>query len=400
MKLYRNLCAGVAEALLEIFHYHRHAPQVVEIFLNQNKKWGARDRNFVAGSVYECVRFYRRYCFMAGIEKIEQLQDAWLLIAAHLFHQQIPLPEWEEFHSVSIQEMTGRLQEAQNNTAILESVPDWLYQLGESELGNSWNRQLHALNEPAKLCLRINTLRSNRREVETFLLAQEVPFSSSPLAPDSLVVETRKNIRSWEIYQNGSIEIQDVGSQLIVPLLHAEKDQVIIDACAGAGGKSLQLAAAIQNEGRILAFDIHSNKLDELDRRARRAGASCITAHLSKPELIEKWKGQAHRLLIDAPCSGLGTIKRHPDLKWKLTPDFIQTIKSTQRQVLEMYAPLLRNKGILVYATCSILPSENEQQVAWFLEQHPDFSKIDELILRPDETGFDGFYACALQLNQ
>jgi 16S rRNA (cytosine967-C5)-methyltransferase len=201
------------------------------------------------------------------------------------------------------------------------------------------------------------------------------------------------------MFKEGHFELQDASSQTIAPFLEVKPGMRVVDACAGAGGKALHLAALMENKGQIIAMDIYQNKLYELKRRAKRNGAHNIeTRWIENSKAIKKLHGKIDRLLIDAPCSGLGVLKRNPDAKWKLQSEFLATIQKTQADILERYAKMVAPQGKMVYATCSILPSENQKQIKRFLET--DIGKTFELeaedTLLPSKTGFDGFYRARL----
>ena len=203
-------------------------------------------------------------------------------------------------------------------------------------------------------------------------------------------------------FQNGLYEVQDASSQLVAPFLKINPGMKICDVCAGAGGKTLHLSALSQNKGQIIAMDIYNNKLIELKRRAKRNGAFNIeTKAIENNKSFKRLYGKIDRLLIDSPCSGLGVLKRNPDSKWKLDSDFLKKIKNTQQEILQKYAPLIRVNGKLVYATCSILPSENEIQIENFLKSDlgTKFKLEDEKKISPSQSGFDGFYMARLSLK-
>ena len=191
------------------------------------------------------------------------------------------------------------------------------------------------------------------------------------------------------------MEIQDAGSQLIAPLVDPQPGERIIDACSGAGGKALHLAALMGNDGRVFGMDVELKKLAELDRRAKRAGATCLKSKAILATTPVDFAGIADRLLIDAPCSGLGTLKRQPDLKWRLKPAQLERVRSIQKELLASYSAMLKPGGRLVYATCSILPSENRAAIDSLIN-HGGFSLVEELPVSPAATGYDGFYAAAL----
>jgi 16S rRNA (cytosine967-C5)-methyltransferase len=221
--------------------------------------------------------------------------------------------------------------------------------------------------------------------------------------PDALRLKERSNVFITEAFKNGWFEVQDASSQLVAPFLEVEPGQRVVDTCAGAGGKTLHLAALMENKGQLIALDIYENKLKELKRRAKRDGAYNLeTRAIDSTKVIKKLYGSADRVLIDAPCTGLGVLKRNPDAKWKLQPDFLEKIMVTQQQILQDYSRIVKPGGKLVYATCSILPQENIQQVKKFLgsEAGKDFSLIKDNNIYASKTGFDGFYMALLEKKQ
>jgi 16S rRNA (cytosine967-C5)-methyltransferase len=198
-------------------------------------------------------------------------------------------------------------------------------------------------------------------------------------------------------YKNGYFEIQDAASQLVAPFLQLKPGLKVIDACAGAGGKTLHIACLMQNKGSIIALDKEAKKLEELERRAQRAGVRIINAKVASKQEISNLKESADRLLLDVPCSGLGVLRRNPDTKWKLNPSFIEEIQKVQASILNEYSTMLKPGGLMVYATCSILPLENNLQVQKFLTNHlNEFELIEEQRIMPSE-GFDGFYMALLK---
>ena len=203
-------------------------------------------------------------------------------------------------------------------------------------------------------------------------------------------------------FQRGFFEIQDASSQLVAPFLKIDPGMKICDVCAGAGGKTLHLSALSKNKGQIIAMDIYKHKLVQLKKRAKRNSAFNIeTKLIENSKSIKRLKGKVDRLLIDAPCSGLGVLRRNPDSKWKLQPDFLNKIKDTQLEILKKYSKLIKKNGKMVYATCSILPSENEYQIQSFLksEEGKDFTLEEEKKISPLISGFDGFYMARLSLK-
>ena len=222
--------------------------------------------------------------------------------------------------------------------------------------------------------------------------------STTNLAPDALVLGHRGNVFVSPMFKNGFFEVQDAGSQCIAPFLRVKPGMRVIDACAGAGGKTLHLAALMQNKGSIIPLDTEAWKLEELRRRTRRNGIHIVqTRPIESSKTIKRLHHSADRLLLDVPCSGLGVLRRNPDAKWKLSPEFIENVKVTQAKILREYSDMLRPGGLMVYATCSILPSENEEQVQRFLAENKDYKLLEERKISPANDGSDGFYMALLE---
>jgi 16S rRNA (cytosine967-C5)-methyltransferase len=391
LKIYRNLAEGVIRSLEKIFREGRYADRVIEHLFKENRKWGARDRRFVAETTYDIVRNYRL------LKELAEGDDHYRMLGVYFILHDIQLPDWEEFKNPDKKEIEKKWSEAKNKRAVFESVPDWLDELGSKELGSKWPAELRALNEQAPAILRANTLKISAASLQKKLIAEGTETMLLQEEPDALVLRQKKNIFSSPSFREGLFEIQDASSQLVAPFLQPQPGMRVIDACAGAGGKTLHLAALMQNKGSILSMDVEERKLEELKRRAQRAGVRIIeTKTISSAKSIEQLQNSADRLLLDVPCSGLGVLKRNPDAKWKLSPEQLEEVKQKQRNILQDYTGMLKKGGLLVYATCSILPSENQEQVKWFLSGHPDFSFIKERVVLPSE-GFDGFYMCLMQ---
>lgn len=395
MKLYRNLSAAVVDSLTEIFVNKKYADKVIEKVLKSNPKWGARDRRFIAETTYDIVRWYRLFKTISNAAD----DDFWKLLGVWCIWKQAELPAWEEFADLNRKKILSNYEEVQKDRRIRESIPDWLDEMGERELGIRWESELHALNEEAEVVLRVNTLKTSRKELQSDLKENENIISEAPLEyPDALILEQRQNIFTRQQFKDGLFEVQDAGSQLIAPFLKVEPGHRVIDACAGGGGKTLHLAALMQNRGRIVALDTEAWKLDELKKRARRAGASNIeTRIIESSKTIKRLEKSADRLLLDVPCSGLGVLRRNPDAKWKLSPEFIGKVIELQQHILNDYCSMLKPGGLMVYSTCSLLPAENEKQVVRFLETKTEqFEKVEEKWIRPSD-GFDGFYMALIK---
>lgn len=391
MKVHRNLAEAAAQVADSVFREGRVLDHELASAFGAHPKWGKRDRAFVAETVFEVVRWRRALAFLADCEET----DTMTLCAAQWQRMGIEVPDWWRHRSAGEAERLAREASlASQPRAVRESIPNWLDELGEEELGANWEVELAALNRRPRVFLRANGLRNTRQEAISWLAGHGVEAIPVENLPDALVLPEGKSLPK-ALRAEGRVEIQDAGSQLVAPLLRACPGETVIDACCGAGGKTLHLAAILGNQGIIHAMDIEPRKLDELNRRAAAAGATCIRTGTADAGRVSALAGVADRLLIDAPCSGLGTLKRQPDLKRRLRPSQLDRVRNIQRELLASYPSMLKTGGVLVYATCSVLPSENNEAVRRLVDSGA-FECLEEMQISPSATGFDGFYAAAL----
>jgi 16S rRNA (cytosine967-C5)-methyltransferase len=391
---------AVIQALDQIYNEGLYADKVVQKTLKSDKRWGSRDRKFVAETIYDMVRWKRLYDEIAGTKGHYSKENLWKNFAVWAVLKGYSLPDWKQFDGTPTRRIKGKFDEFQKVRKIRESIPDWMDEVGEKELGETWDRELKELNKQAKVVLRVNKIKINRSDLKKRLAEENIETEYIKGYPDALVLTERKNVFLTQAFKQGLFEVQDASSQLVAPFLDVKPGQKVIDTCAGAGGKSLHLASLMENRGQIIAMDIYGHKLTELKKRARRDGIHNIENRVIEgTKTIKKLRGKADRVLIDAPCSGLGVLKRNPDSKWKLEGDFLNRIRETQASILDQYASMVKPGGKLVYATCSILPSENQEQVKAFLKKHPEFEFVEENKVSPADSGFDGFYMALLQRN-
>jgi len=401
MRLHRTLVFATIDALNYIFNDGLMASKVVEKTLKRDKRWGSRDRKFIAETIYEIVRWRRLYSEIAGTKEHFTKENLWKIFTVWAVLKGYRLPDWKQFVGVPERRIKGGFAEAQNIRKIRESIPDWLDNLGVKELGAKWDAELKALNQPAQVVLRVNTLKTSKIALKKQLALEGIETKLLPNYPDALVLNERQNVFISDAFKNGFFEVQDANSQKVAAFLNAKPGMRVVDACAGAGGKTLHLASIMENKGQLIALDIYKNKLSELKRRAKRDGAFNIEPRLiDSNKVIKKLHNSADRLLLDSPCSGLGVLKRNPDAKWKLQPEFLDKIRATQGEILENYSKIIKVNGQMVYATCSILPSENKQQVDTFLKNNDNFRLLNEDHLSPHKTGFDGFYMALIERTQ
>jgi len=274
-------------------------------------------------------------------------------------------------------------------------------ELGVKELGETiWSKEIAAQNQLAEVILRVNTLKTTKEKLQASLFDFDIETEFIKGYPSALKLTKRANVFVTDAFKEGWFEVQDASSQLVAEFLDVKPGMKVIDTCAGAGGKTLHLASLMQNKGQIVAMDIYESKLKKLKIRARRNGVHNIDLRVidsTKP--IKKLHNKADRVLIDAPCSGLGVLRRNPDAKWKLQPEFIENIKKVQKDVLQQYSKMVKSGGKLVYATCSVLPSENQNQVQDFLTSDlgKDFIFVKDKKILAHKSGYDGFYMALLE---
>ncbi|WP_040278087.1 RsmB/NOP family class I SAM-dependent RNA methyltransferase [Psychroserpens damuponensis] len=401
MRLHRNLCFAVIDGLTLILNEGKYADKVIQQLLKRDKRWGSRDRGFVAETTYDIVRWKRLYTEIAEVKAPYDRENIWRIFAVWATLRGIKLPDWSYFENTPTRKIKGRFDELSNTRKFKESIPDWLDELGVKELGESiWTKEIAALNEQADVVLRVNTLNTTKEKLQALLFDDGIETESIKGYANALKLKERANVFQTEAFKKGYFEVQDASSQLVAEFLDVKPGMRVVDTCAGAGGKTLHLATLMENKGQIIALDIYANKLHELKRRAKRNGAWNIeTRPIESTKVIKKLYDKADRVLIDAPCSGLGVLRRNPDAKWKLQPEFIDNIKITQQEILQQYSRMVKTGGQLVYATCSILPSENKAQVDLFLtsELGKDFTFVKDKSILSHKTGFDGFYMALLE---
>lgn len=403
MRLHKNLVLAVVKVLDGVFNQDLYADKTIEKILKLDKRWGSRDRGFIAETSYEIIRWKRLYIEIAEVKKPFKYQNLWRIFSVWAVLKGINLPNWKEFQETPKRRIKGKFDNLSKIRKFRESVPDWIDELACKEIGEKiWEKEIAELNKMAPVVLRTNSLKISRNELKKILNDEEILTETIEGYPDALRLKERASLFKKNSFQMGLFEIQDASSQLVAPFLKIDPGMKICDVCAGAGGKTLHLSALSKNKGQIIAMDIYKHKLVQLKKRAKRNSAFNIeTKLIENSKSIKRLKGKVDRLLIDAPCSGLGVLRRNPDSKWKLKPDFLNKIKDTQLEILKKYSKLIKKNGKMVYATCSILPSENEYQIQSFLksEEGKDFTLEEEKKISPLISGFDGFYMARLSLK-
>ncbi|AXB58682.1 RsmB/NOP family class I SAM-dependent RNA methyltransferase [Flavobacterium fluviale] len=401
MRLHRNLVYTTIDSLNAIFNEGEYADKVVARALKKDKRWGSSDRKFVAETIYEIVRWKRLYAEIAEVKEPYDRDNLWRMFAVWAVLRGYPIPDWRQLEGTPERKIKGRFDELSKNRALKESIPDWMDELGVKELGEKvWSKEIAAQNQPAKVILRTNTLKGTKESLRNTLMDLNIETEYLKDQPEALVLKERANVFLTDAFKQGLFEVQDANSQLVAGFLDVKPGMRVVDTCAGAGGKTLHMASLMENKGQLIAMDLYESKLKQLKLRAKRNGAFNIEYRIiDSTKVIKKLHEKADRVLIDAPCSGLGVLKRNPDSKWKLQPEFIDNIRKVQSEVLESYSKIVKPGGKLVYATCSVLPSENQEQVEKFLKTEigQQFTFVEDRKMLASESGFDGFYMALLE---
>lgn len=401
MRLHRNLVFTTIDSLMTIFNEGEYADKVVARALKKDKRWGSHDRKFVAETIYEIVRWKRLYTEIAEVKEPFDRDKIWRIFAVWAVLRGYNLPDWKYFEDTPVRRIKGKFDELTKTRKFRESIPDWMDELGVRELGEEvWTKEIAAQNEQARVILRVNKLKTTKEKLRAILMDLNIETEFHKDYPDALILTERANVFLTDAFKDGLFEVQDASSQLVAYFLDVQPGMRVVDTCAGAGGKTLHLASLMENKGQLIAMDLYESKLKQLKIRAKRNGAFNIEPRvIESTKTIKKLHEKADRVLIDAPCSGLGVLKRNPDSKWKLQPEFIDNIRKVQAEVLENYSKIVKPGGKLVYATCSVLPSENQEQIKHFLstEIGKEFTFVKDQKVLASESGFDGFYMALLE---
>ena len=399
MRLHRNIAVGIIEGLENIFIGKIALKPALNKLLKKNKKWGARDRKFVFNIIIEIVRWKRKLIEIGKLD-IKSNNFLWDLLGLCLITNNIELPNWEKFSALDKEKIDLSFIPESSKRAFLQSIPNWLDKLGLKTFGKIiWEKEIESLNKKAFIYLRINTLRTSTPKVQKRLNKHQINTSLIPGFPDTLRLSQNIKLTNTEFYKNGWFEIQDINSQRVSIFTNPKPGMFVIDACAGSGGKALHLATIMQNKGCILAIEPSNEKRRQLEIRTKRNGISIINNDTSEnKDIFKKNKESADIVLIDAPCSGLGVLKRNPSAKWHMDPKRINQIINLQQEIIQKYSILVSKGGILVYATCSIFPNENQNQIKHFLNSKNGklFTLLDQKTFLTHQSNGDGFYMSKL----
>ena len=413
-----------ARLLAQVLTFQHAADQAVATFFREHRQCGPRERQQLSDMVYAVLRDKPRLQWLAGQGALGErlpkdgLHRRLALLAFRGDPSQLVLaatPDEQAWLAVSATRSLAAAPAEARHT-----LPLWLADALRAETGEGFDALAAALNQPAPLDLRLNPLKAKRPQVLAALAAAGLDAAPTPHAPGGLRLVGKPSLHKLQAYADGWVEVQDEGSQLLALLPEVRRNEVVVDFCAGAGGKTLAMGAAMRNTGRLYAFDTSGHRLEALKPRLARSGLTNVHTMALDSELdprLARLAGKADRVLVDAPCSGLGTLRRSPDLKWRTKPADIQALADLQGRILASAARLVKPGGRLVYATCSLLAAENEAVVQAFAASHPGFRPVpvgpvlaaagvagaaqlvegEHLRLWPHLHGTDGFFAAVWQ---
>lgn len=415
LKLTPALLQETSALLGDVLTFAAPADRLVSSHFRHNPKLGRDQRAFIADSIFGVLRHLHTLKWMTDRHGPRFLLLVWLI----------------KFSGMSIRELeTAAKKDEREALAALKAVPsvappmavaaewpDWVVEILRTRHGDEEILALgRAMQNPAPLDLRVNTLKSSRADVLDELSRLGLEAEATPYSPSGIRLKGHPDLARLNLFKSGIIEVQDEGSQLIASLMGARRGEMVADLCAGAGGKTLALGAAMASSGRLYAFDINEKRLGKLQPRLKRSGLSNVTPQLISSEhdsRLKRLAGKLDRVLVDAPCSGLGTARRNPDLKFRHNPESIAELNLKQASLIRAAAKLLKPGGRLVYATCSLLPAENQAIVEDFLAEHPEYRLVPAgevlssqriplemdgyLEMDPVHHQTDGFFAAVLE---
>jgi 16S rRNA (cytosine967-C5)-methyltransferase len=410
-----NLLRLSGMALADVLSGTGPADAKLGAFFRQHRDLGTKDRAFVAESVYGVLRRKSLLAYLADGEDPRKLLVAWLVRV-----QGMSLRDLDDVLNKQQKDWVPEIKAKRTDAiskAMQADLPEWLWQSLEAQYGEADALAIaRSMHQSAALDLRVNLIKASREDVIAKFASEHTEVTPTPYSPQGLRMAQKATISRHVLFTDGKIEVQDEGSQLLAQIVAPRRGEMIADFCAGAGGKSLAIGALMRNTGRIYAFDVSEKRLQNLGTRLKRSGLSNLHSQVISNEHDAKLKrlhGKFDRVLVDAPCSGLGTLRRNPDLKWRQSPEDVGELQLKQASILDKASLLVKAGGRLVYATCSLLREENEGIAESFLASHPDFSLIPAnevlaqqqialdtghyLKLLPHLHGTDGFFAVVFE---
>ena len=397
IKLPHALLDGIRICLISIIEDGSYSDKAVQNMLKTHPKWGSRDRKtateIVYGTTRNLIQYRQRAQSIHSIFSDITTLDGVLLIAIYENKRLNNLVDFSTELAHCIENSKIDLSQYVNH-----SYSKWLYQ----QILSDWKSQalhlIQSLDIPAEVFIRCNTLQTTFSKLTQKLQQLTIAFEPIQEVKNALRIKSRNQLRQTTLFQSGYFEFQDISSQYVIERVGIYAGQTIIDYCAGKGGKTLQIASLMNQKGQLIASDIDSSRLDILKKRATRAGLKNLQI-IEQKELLAKYNKQADMVIIDAPCSGTGTIRRQPDIKFRFSEKDLSHILSTQKNILQQAALLVKPNGKLLYITCSILKKENDEQIQFFLQNNPSFILEKDAYILPSQLNGDGFYFALLTQN-
>ncbi|TCS38625.1 16S rRNA (cytosine967-C5)-methyltransferase [Paucimonas lemoignei] len=415
MRLPPAIIGHTDDVLREVLRFAGPADVTLSRYFRDHPKLGSRERGVIAEAVYSVLRNKLVYTNFAESGSGPAMRRMSLLgLAETVGFDALGGLEEQESQWLS---RVMQIDRATLPLALRTNLPPWLFDKLLAREGEAGLEELAAaLNRPAPLDLRVNSLKASREDVIRELAQAPIIAEPTPYAPLGIRIMKKPALQNLPLFQSGAIEVQDEGSQLLAQIVGAKRGEMVVDFCAGAGGKTLALGAAMRNTGRLYAFDVSDKRLAKLKPRLARSGLSnvhpVVIAHENDAK-VKRLAGKVDRVLVDAPCTGLGTLRRNPDMKWRQTPEAVAELNGKQASILASASRLVKAGGRLVYATCSLLDEENQAIVEQFLATHADFALVPMsevlaeqkialemqgyLQMMPQRHQTDGFFAAVLQ---
>jgi len=438
-----SLIGHVIELFDIIRKSHQSADGVVKDFFRTRRYLGSKDRRYITDTLFGTIRnltllqvyidqaVHRLgsgqlplpvppivFCAAYHAKILAETSEALLPVLSNLWRISVPTLQCESFiEALSAVELPEEVKETPvRRISVTYSFPEsilgeWIRRFGEEQT----EALCRALNMPAPITIRVNTLKTTVQECQRDLQHEGVTSRPTVFSPFGLILEKRVNVQALHTFKSGFFEMQDEGSQLLAMLLEPAAGETIVDACAGSGGKTLHIAALMKNKGTLIAVDVEERRVNGIRSRLARAGVISARLFLAERDstALQVLNRKADRVLIDAPCSGVGTFRRNPAAKMSFSDDYVASISRTQRSIIQKYSEMVKPGGRLVYATCTLLERENEDTIQWFLSAHPDFLLLSapEILLKnriivdshspflsllPHKTTTDGFFGAVM----
>ena len=410
----------LGKALATVLKMDGPADVLMSRFFRLNHKLGSRDRSLIAEAIFYTLRHLSTITWqMKPIQPVRAPRLTAMVALARQYGRDA-IDDRLIGNDAGPLDNIMRSKPENASEHVRSELPYWLYDRLKKQFAD-YEALFESMKEGAPLDLRVNLLKAKREEVLAELAEHGVEAFATPMSPDGIRLTTKPGLTSWPLYKDGKIDVQDEGSQMIARLVQPRRGEMVCDFCAGAGGKTLALGALMRSTRRLYAFDVNEKRLSGMTPRMRRAGLSNVHPIAIKTERdvrVKRLQGKFDRVLVDAPCSGTGTLRRNPDLKWRMNEEELARINAIQLSVMDSACRLVKAGGRLVYATCSLLREENQGVIEQFLAAHPEFELLDGLdilqkqgvempecvlregpyfVMAPHQSGTDGFFGAVLQ---